>query len=501
MSRKINEYDGTVGRRGYLKSIATIGTSVGVLAGFSDRSSAEPDETTHADGRCVYLVFGADTASDGLESWVAANANDLRADPGRSSSQVIQYRDVSQLNVNQQENAVAISIDGGDAEAIQGTEQENTNTQSGFAGSITAEEATAHRTFTGVKNVYIVFAEETGCREFSGWVVGDDIYQREQSATATIEQTQEADQFNYNSQSTAVAIAEGGSCSQASQLSYQENENYQAAGAVAATIGESDDQNADTSVEQSQEVAQLNVNEQGVAVAIAVGSGSVARAKQLSHQSNLNEQVAGGAAIVFDPMSVEDALAKAEIAGDHSNGAVTHAEGGASQSNTQAASATVEQIQSVGQENINLQNAAVAVGLEDSDATARQASYQGNFNAQVAAAADVDIDSGRYEACAVLNGADIHGDESWAIAYENGDNHSEQVTDAAVDQLQLVQQLNVNEQFGAIALATNCGEALAEQLNYQANESVQVTAAVALDERGDDRGGSDETNEKKRRCA
>lgn len=475
-------------RRRYLQGLATVGLGIGGLPAIG-RSHPDSDDVHDVDGGDVHLIFGVDSSSTDLDSWVEHHEDELTTESQQASAQVIQYQDITQLNVNQQNNAVAISIDGGDAHACQETEQSNSNTQAGSAQSINAEQETNTRTFNDVDNAYVVFAEETECREFSGWVVSDNSYQSEQSAEATIEQTQEVEQLNFNSQSTAVAIAEGGSCSHASQLSYQENENLQAAEAVAANIGEGDDQSADSSINQSQAVAQLNVNEQGIAIAIAVGYDSVAKARQRSFQSNLNEQLASATAINFDAMSVDTVTAKADMSGDFATEGLTRTGEGSSQSNHQSASADITQVQSVGQENINFQNAAIAVGLENSDATARQASYQGNFNAQVASATAANIDEGQYNACAVLSGVDMTDEESWAIAYENGSNTSEQqVAEVEIDQLQLVEQLNVNEQFGAIAFAADCGDAVAEQLNFQVNENVQAAEATAVNEGTDDNG-------------
>jgi hypothetical protein len=73
---------------------------------------------------------------------------------------------------------------------------------------------------------------------------------------------------------------------------------------VAANIGEGDRQEAEASVEQAQDISQLNVSEQGVAIATAVGKKSVAEAYQLSSQLNLDEQVAEATAINFDMMGL-----------------------------------------------------------------------------------------------------------------------------------------------------------------------------------------------------
>lgn len=485
-------------RRGYLKGIAATGLGAGALGAGTVSTYAGSDETHDVDGDSVYLIFGADTAKDDLDSWVGDHRDTIAAGSQDSTAQVIQYQNVSQLNVNQQGNAVSIAIDGGEATASQQTDQNNSNTQDGSAESINVDEVTNSETFTDASNVYVIFAEETECRKFNGWVVSEDTYQSEQSARATIEQTQEVDQYNYSSQSTAIAIAHNGSCVRAYQQSSQTNENYQHAEAAAVNIGDADNQDAETSVEQSQEVSQLNVSEQGVAIAIAVGSDSVAEAYQVSSQFNRNEQVADATAINFDSMSVDEVTASANMVGEFSDEKMNRSDDGSSQSNTQDASADITQVQSVGQENISLQNAAVAVGINDSNATARQKSYQGNFNAQVASAEGLNVKDSHCSTTAAVSGEDTNGDESWAIAYENGETETaQQVAAAEVNQLQFVEQLNVNEQHGAIAYATDNGDAVAEQLNFQLNKNVQVTEASAVNEDVDSDDGKGKKGGKK----
>lgn len=476
-----NDRSSKVKRRGYLKGIAAAGMGAGVLTNFAGRASAQSNDVMDADGDSVYLLFGVDASSTDLESWVENHKGEIKAKSQQSSSEVIQYQNVSQLNVSQQRNAVSIAINGGKAEAIQRTYQNNENTQAGSAQSINASKETKKQKFKGVKNAYVVFAEKTDSREFSGWVVSDDAYQSEQSAEATIDQTQEVEQFNYNRQSTAVAIAEDSSYSRAYQRSYQENENLQSAEALAANAGDGDSQSATSSVIQSQDVTQLNVNEQGVAVAIAVGKDSVAKAWQISCQFNTNQQIADATAVNFDPKSIEEVTASAKIKGDVSGADMTHSKDGKTQSN-QVASADITQVQSVGQENINLQNAAVAVALKDSQATATQASYQANFNAQIAEATAVNVEDGHHKACKVMDGTDVKGDDSWAVAYDNG---NQQTATVDITQLQVVEQLNINDQFSAVAFATNCGDASAEQLNYQVNENIQLAEATAVNKGGD----------------
>ncbi|WP_076431362.1 hypothetical protein [Haladaptatus litoreus] len=91
-------------------------------------------------GENVYLIFGADTSSTDLQSWLKNHRKDAQSSSQQSSSQVIQYQDVTQLNVNQQKNAVAISVDGGKADAIQCTYQDNKNTQEDSAQSTNEKE-------------------------------------------------------------------------------------------------------------------------------------------------------------------------------------------------------------------------------------------------------------------------------------------------------------------------------------------------------------------------
>ncbi|ELY54611.1 hypothetical protein C491_18454 [Natronococcus amylolyticus DSM 10524] len=507
-----NTNRGTMKRRGYLKGLAAGGLGVGTLSVASTRAHAdtgkddekkndekEEEAKTHdLKGDDLYLIFGADSSEKDLGGWVDKHRDEINGDSQESLPNVIQYQEVSQLNVLQQGNAVSIAIDGADATAVQETEQDNVNVQDASAESIDSSYETRDETFYDPSRVHIVFAEETGCRTFSGWVSREDTYENGASATATIEQEQTVDQFNYNSQSTSMAVAEKGSCARSYQRSWQANENYQHAEAVAANIGEGDRQGAEASVEQAQDVSQLNVSEQGVAIAIAVGKCSTAEAYQLSSQLNVNEQTADATAISFGFRSPDDILKCAEMEGELPEDAVERTDDGKAQSNGQA-SAEITQVQCVGQENINLQNAAIALAKKDSDATARQVSYQGNFNAQVATAEGLNVSDGRCSASTVLNGAATNDDGSWALAYENGDSDVDlEEAAAGIDQYQFVEQVNVNEQFSAIAYATRCGEATAEQLNYQANQNVQVTEARAVgDGDGEEKDEKDEKKGKK----
>jgi hypothetical protein len=475
-----NERSEMINRRGYLKGLAAAGMGAGALSSSSGRARAASNDDMNVDGDDLYLIFGADTSVDDLDSWVEKHIFDIKANTQQSSTEVMQFQDVSQLNVTLQGAAVSISIDGGEANATQRTYQSNENTQIGNAQSINVAQQKEKQTFEDVGNAYVVFAEETNRREFSGWVVSDDAYESEQSAEATIDQEQTVEQANLNTQSAAVAVSVGNSCSRAYQRSYQENNNFQTAAALAANVGSGTSQSADSSVEQSQTVDQLNVNEQGVAIAIAVGEGSVAKALQVTCQYNVNAQIADATAINFDPKSLTEVTAYAKMEGDFSEKELTHSRNGAEQSNIQDAEADVEQFQAVSQLNLNAQNIAAAVAVNDSTATARQVSYQGNFNAQIAEATALNIDTGQSKTRKVLTGMDVKGDDTWAVAYDEGGNQITQQSAAAdITQVQFVEQLNVSEQFTAVAVALDEGCATAEQVSFQVNQNVQQAQATA----------------------
>ncbi|MCO8242831.1 MULTISPECIES: hypothetical protein [unclassified Haladaptatus] len=463
-----------VKRRGYLKGIAAAGITAGAVSRVPDVANAVSGDTVRANGDNVYLIFGVDTSSTDLESWLADHKSDVHSSSQKSSSDVIQYQDVSQLNVNQQQKAVAISIDGGNASAIQRTYQHNKNQQMGKAWSINASAEEKQRTFTDLKDVYIVFAHETESRDFSGWVVSGHEYESEQNAEAEIDQEQDVEQANISSQNFAIALAEDSSYARSYQRSFQINKNVQDAEALAANVGNGDDQNADSSVDQSQEVDQLNYNQQGVAVAVAVGETSKAKAWQVSCQFNRNQQIASAAALNFDPKLVDEFMATANMTGDYSDSDVKRGSDGSAQANEQGAESNIDQFQAVSQLNRSSQKAAVAIALSNSESKATQASYQGNFNAQIASATSVNVDDGWYKLDGVTKGTDAKGDGSWAVAYDNGGKQvNEQTALSDVEQEQYIRQLNVNEQNSAVAFSANDGTATAEQLNYQRNENVQ----------------------------
>ncbi len=123
------------------------------------------------------------------------------------------------------------------------------------------------------------------------------------------------------------------------------------------TAGSLISQQAEALATQNQDVAQININEQGIAVAIAVGEDSIARAMQNSVQSNQNSQDTEVTAINVDTTSCYNCF--------------------------EDANSSVNQNQDVDQINVNFQENAVAIAIDGGDAEATQSSFQNNNNAQI----------------------------------------------------------------------------------------------------------------------
>ncbi|WP_327053598.1 PGF-CTERM sorting domain-containing protein [Halomicrococcus gelatinilyticus] len=481
---------------------------VGAQSAGAGTGDSAGTQIVQADDGDVYLVFGANPADGDLESWVeehkdqastGATDTDGQSD---SDAQVIQYQDVDQLNVHQKGKAVAISIDGGQARAIQRAVQNNYNTQSGEAESTRSDAPEQSVTFEDVDDVNIIFANDDGSTTYSGWVVENGDESSSSGADASVIQDQDVDQLNYNNQSTALAIAENGSNATAIQRSIQRNVNVQEGVANASNAGHHHGGDADSAVAQLQDVDQRNVNLQGSAIAIAVGENSTAKAVQFTQQTNINAQVASASANSYVPMTPIEFVATAGIepssddvetsdssdstdssdSGQANLGAM-HADGddgdGHEHDGSQGADARVLQYQNVSQQNINMQNAATAIALNNSTATAYQTSYQSNYNSQIGAANATNVEN----STTALYNSDETGDRStWSVDYDNGhEQTNEQMAAADVSQLQYVEQVNVNQQYNALAVAENDGEATALQVTYQSNENRQVAESNASD--------------------
>ncbi|AEH35706.1 hypothetical protein Halxa_1072 [Halopiger xanaduensis SH-6] len=484
--------------------------SVGVPA-----AAAAEDAETEGDGSAgtpyaleddegLYLVFGAELGDMTLEEYIEEHASGDQMD----DVEISQYQDVDQVNINQQENATSISIDGGEATAVQEASQYNDNEQ--YADANADNTQAVQTEFEDVGEVTILIGDGDG-KSFDGWGIADkkghkpEIDNADQTAEAEVTQVQEVAQLNYNEQNIAFAIAENGSEATALQQSQQSNENLQQGVANATNVytgnGQFEDQAAEAAVQQGQAVSQENINQQDGAVAIAVGNDSVATAIQMTEQTNLNEQIGNATAenviqslggmnvatagldddtqVLDTERSVETLLADKE--GDHHK---------KSDEKVQTATSEVAQNQTAEQMNVNLQNTALALATNESNATAVQLAYQSNINSQVGAADALNVYAGpshQYENAIVtsttsvtVGGEDVDGIEG--ISYDSDaqqTNDPQQHASAQIAQVQFITQENVNEQHAAIAVAENGDDADAAQVTMQENENVQFGSVAA----------------------
>ncbi|WP_408957849.1 hypothetical protein [Natrinema sp. 74] len=460
-------------------------------------------------GEELYLVFGADLSGQSLEEYVDQHADGS----ANATAEVIQYQDVDQVNINEQGSAVSISIDGGEATAVQEANQFNDNEQRGAAIAENRLQS-AKTQFENVGNVNIIIGDG-GDQMFDGWAVkdkkgGDETVTQE--AIASVNQSQEVAQANYNNQSTAFALAVNDSDATAVQQSYQRNENLQEGVANASNVylgdgkfghkkdktgdnGPSTGQDANALVTQQQDVEQANVNEQRGSVAIAVGQNSTATAIQFTDQSNLNTQL--GKASATNLLASSPGMNVA-TAGDVSDDILStetqpnkpdkkNKNGG-----EQTATAGVVQEQGVEQANVNLQNNAMAIALNGSQATAIQLAYQQNYNAQVGYANALNVyaspgyvsDDVTRTSSTTLTVDGNSGTENPGMSYDYAanatqTNDADQQASAAIEQQQFVTQANLNKQHTSVAVAENGGSASSSQITMQENENIQFTSVSA----------------------
>ncbi len=394
---------------------------------------------TLADGEELYLVFGANLEDMTLEEYIETHA--LGEVDQETSADVIQYQDVDQVNINQQGNATSISIDNGTATAVQEANQRNSNSQVGEATAENRAGDVSNTLFEDVGTVYVVVGDSG--QQFEGWGIadkkGDKAETVTQEAQATITQYQEVEQANVNQQNTAFAIAENESEATAIQQSYQYNENLQEGAANATNVYQTDGD----------------------------GDGDGAKYKKAPDHYQMT----------YDWHAGEPASA------------------------VQLADATVEQAQEVDQANVNEQTAAVAIAVgENATATAVQFTEQSNLNAQLGTAEAINVleaTSGMNVATAGAAADEIVSQETETVGSHDkkkksdgdGDGGAAQQSNAEVTQYQSAEQLNVNMQSSAIAIATNGSEATAVQLAYQQNYNAQVGYADAVTVGGSSHGG------------
>ncbi|ELY95686.1 hypothetical protein C483_01034 [Natrialba hulunbeirensis JCM 10989] len=512
--------------------------ALSMLAVGAPAAAAGEDVSTSGDvhalenGEELYLVFGAELDGMTLDEYIEAHVG------GEADATVNQYQDVEQVNINQQSNATAISIDGGEATAVQEANQYNDNEQ--FAEALAETDAGQVTTFDDVGTVNVVLGNGDG-KQFDGWGIADKKGHKDdvdtdadQVAEAEVTQSQLVGQLNYNEQSTAFALADNESEALAIQQSHQTNQNLQQGVANATNVyaggGDFMDQSADATVNQEQAAYQENVNQQDAAVAIAVGENSTATAIQLTEQSNFNEQIgAADASSVFASLAgmniatsgVDDAAAMEDTAqavsgldekadekkyddkkhdDKHDDKKddkkhddkkdKDHHKKGAADGDAQTATSGVAQAQEVEQMNVNLQSSAIAWATNGSDATAVQLAHQQNLNAQIGFADALNVYAGpgyvhdstihSETTSMTLGGGDVEG--APGIAFDTDaqqTNDVEQDATAQIQQIQYVLQENVNQQQAAVAIADDGGSADAAQVTLQENENVQFGAVSA----------------------
>ncbi|ELZ18685.1 PGF-CTERM sorting domain-containing protein [Natrinema limicola] len=339
----------------------------------------------------VHIVFG-NSDDRGFNGWSVRDETDGSGrDSGLATeTSTTQQQNVSQVNFNDQSTAIALAENESTALAYQRSTQTNKNRQQG----------------------------STTLRE-TGTTAGA----ADQSAQASIDQSQTLSQSNQNQQGMAVAIAVGSnSVATAVQLTDQTNLNEQyasvetlshlesMAGMNVATADEANssvlttggegtngDETADVSMTQYQHTEQVNINLQSAAVAVAL-DGSNATAIQLAEQRNYNEQIGvATAASIYENVTANAGTVISNettltIGGDAIRGTapitIGHdGENGENDQRTtdeQSSSAHFEQIQFVTQENRNRQQAAIAVAERNASANASQITIQRNRNVRFA---------------------------------------------------------------------------------------------------------------------
>ncbi|ELY45764.1 PGF-CTERM sorting domain-containing protein [Natronorubrum tibetense] len=508
---------------------------VGMAGTVGANGSMDSDRTVHTmeNGEDVYLVFGVDLGDQSVEEFIDDHVTDNPGEPAADQdtvSEVIQYQDVGQVNINEQGEAVAIAMDGAEATAIQEVNQQNANTQEGVASAENNAGVSQETTIEEVGDVFVVMGDENG-QEYNGWGAVDEDGETtvSQDAEASVSQAQAVNQANIVQNNTALAFAENGSEATAVQMTEQSNINLQEGYASATNVygadleGDKDlhdehkkydgdstapsaEQDADASVEQIQEIEQVNSVEMGSAIAIAVGEDSSATAVQITDQTNLNEQLGTAEAmnVLMDSAGMHVATASADGATDvvtqdaDEEYSDTELKGDEASDVGQTAEANVTQYQSVEQVNINLDSSAQAIATDGSTAEAVQLTFQQNVNAQIGSAEalnvfleddeDIDYDDAKdqYEGAiktstttAMVNGDGLADANSTTFDYD-GDNEQlndvEQHSSADVEQSQQVAQTNLQSN-NALAVAEDAGDAFAFQMTMQENENLQFTSA------------------------
>lgn len=507
--------------------VSTVAFAAPAAAGEPADDDGDTTVQTLDNGEDLFLVFGAQLDDQTLEEYVEKHASGEVDTDAEDVADVLEYEDVDEVDVTVQGNSAAISMNGGDAMAMQDSTQSNINEQIGEATSENYVFETHEASFEDVDNVYVVVGNDDA-KTFDGWAVTGDSHDGQkvaQKAWASVAQGQEVDQMNYNQQSVAFALAEDESNATAYQQTTQYNENQQQGVANATNIYEGSDElhGADSEVYQDQDVTQTNVNEQGFAVAIAVGEDSSATAVQISDQRNVNLQYGSAQAVnvlatmagmstavagngdelglSYDEFDLEEHEKKADKKHDEKDDKKHDKKDDKKDEKKddkkdedvfQQAQAEVTQYQNASQLNVNLQSNAVAIATDGSDADAVQISHQQNHNVQLGYAQSVNVylAGGHQQTGAVYTdefAMTIDGNDATdnpMLSYDHAaasaqQQHADQHASAVVDQVQFVSQENLIEQHNSIAVAEDGEEASATQVSFQVNENVQFSSAQA----------------------
>jgi len=356
--------------------------------------------------------------------------------------------------------------------------------------------AEAVKTLENGDELYFVFGADLGNRSLDEFLESqvatptDPSVEAGREEIADVVQYQDVEKVNFNQQGGAISIAIGGGEATAIQEETQQNTNSQVGEATAEStvapsqdlsfenvgdvhivFGNSDDRGFDgwsvrdetdgsgrdvgvsteTSTTQQQNVSQVNFNDQSIAIALAENE-STALAYQRSTQTNKNRQQ--GSTTLRE----------------------TGTTAGAADQSTQA---SIDQSQTLSQINQNQQGMAVAIAVgSNSVATAVQITDQTNLNEQYASVETLS----HLESMAGMNVATADEANSSVLTTGGEGTNGDETADVSMTQYQHTEQVNINLQSAAVAVALDGSNAtaiqLAEQRNY--NEQIGVTTAASI---------------------
>ena len=353
--------------------------------------------------------------------------------------------------------------------------------------------AEAVKTLENDDELYFVFGADLGNQSLDEFLESqmatstDPSVEAGREEIADVVQYQDVEKVNFNQQGGAISIAIGGGEATAIQEETQQNTNSQVGEATAEStvapsqdlsfenvgdvnivFGNSDDRGFDgwsvrdetdgsgrdsglateTSTTQQQNVSQVNFNDQSIAIALAENE-STALAYQRSTQTNKNRQ----------------------------QGSTTLRETGTTAGAAeQSAQASIDQSQTLSQINQNQQGMAVAIAVgSNSVATAVQITDQTNLNEQYASVETLS----HLESMAGMNVATADEANSSVLTTSGEGTDGDETADVSMTQYQHTEQVNINLQSAAVAVALDGSNATAIQLAEQRNYNEQIGVATA----------------------